>query len=333
MRPAHVSIMLDEVITAALERREYTVVFLHGPPGSAKSALVNSAAMRHGMGFADVRLSIKDTVDLTGVPRVDEHGRTIFAPPGWLPKGGKWIIFLDEYPQAMMSMQNVGGQLIYDRKAGDYEVPADCIIVLAGNRQQDRAGTTQTPQQINNRCVHIDVVPYWPDVQEHWIAAGYDPRVIYCVDLLERKGESILCVPSKDAPAFPSLRTWQACSNILGMNLPTVIRNEMLEGAVGKGAANELIGFVDEWDNGLRYWREALSNPRKAPLPDKASAQYALVLALARNADMDNLSNIVAYLGRLPSREMGTLCLTDAARHSPVLKEHPAYSKWMLANA
>lgn len=328
MRPSHIACFLDGAIRRALQAkkpRDYIVPFLHGAPGTAKSALVRDAAERAGIAFWDVRLSIKDTVDLTGVPKI-EKGKTVFAPPGWLPSEGPGVLFLDEYAQAMLSMQNVGGQLIYDRRAGDYCVPDGVLIVLASNRMQDRAGTTQTPQQINSRCVHIDVDADYDDWRNGYaLEAGIDERIIAFLDFRPE----LLCQPSKDAEAFPTLRTWEYASNILAMELPPVVRNETLAGTVGKGAAAELIGFIDTFEKGVSLWRDVFANPKKAPIPDAGAPMYALMSVLARRVEYDTLETLITYLKRV-NKEMANLCVHDAGRLKPVIKEHPAYVGWSV---
>ena len=324
MKPSHVACLLDAAIKRAAQGH-YIVPFLKGAPGTAKSALVRDAANRAGIPFWDVRLSIKDTVDLTGVPRV-EKGKTVFAPPGWLPTEGPGVLFLDEYAQAMLSMQNVGGQLIYDRKAGDYRVPEGVLIVLASNRQQDRAGTTQTPQQINNRTIHINVDADYDDWRNGYaLDAGIDERIIAFLDLRTE----LLCQPSKDAEAFPTLRTWEFASNILGMELPPVVRNEALAGCVGQGPAAEVIGFLDTYERGISLWRDVFAHPKKAPIPDAGAPMYALMSVLARRVEYDTLETLLTYLERV-NKEMANLCVHDAARFKPVIKEHPAYVSWSV---
>jgi len=323
MKLQHVSSAIDAVISAN-EKGKHLVLFLHGSPGSGKSAIVADAAKRHGLALLDLRLSIKEPVDLTGMPKV-ENGETVFCPPGWLPKGGRGILFLDEYAQAMLAMQNVGGQLIYDRAAGNYRLPPGWVVILASNNQQDRAGTTQTPQQINNRVIHIDVDPDF-DGWRDWAIDQIDSRVLAFLDYRQE----LLSQPSKDARAFPSLRTWQFVSDLLDEDLPPVIFGEMIAGTVGKGPAAELLGFLDVYA-GLVPWRQVFSDPETAPLPEGAASTYALMSVLARRVSLTTVDALVTYLGRI-SREMGNLCVTDAGRLHPAIKDTAAYTQWAIKN-
>src|SRR5580765_2267185 len=75
--------------------------FIHGPPGIGKSQSVNQVADKLGIGLIDIRLSLRDPVDLRGLPLVDaKSGTTRWLVPNELPQvkrdGKKGILFLDE---------------------------------------------------------------------------------------------------------------------------------------------------------------------------------------------------------------------------------------------
>jgi hypothetical protein len=328
------AIDLDDMLDGLLaQNREgiHLVPFFTGPVGIGKTAAIKRAARRNRVGFWDVRLAIKDTVDFTGVPQVVK-GKTVFAPPGWLP-GPDFVgyMFFDEYVQAMMAVQNVAGQIIYDRCIGDYLVPEGAVIVLAGNRIEDRAGVTEAPQNINNRVFHIPVEAHFDDLATYWSEAGLDQRVIAFLDARQE----LVCKPSKDAKAFPTPRTWEFCARILRGPYKDGVRNRMLMGAVGEGPASELIGFIEAWEGGLILWREALKNPRKADLPSPGAPAYALMNSLAMRATYDNLSNILAYLARV-NREMANYGVSEISRLANAKKievtvlEHPDFTKWQI---
>lgn len=330
MRASDLDDMLDGLLA---QNREgiHLVPYLTGPVGIGKTAAIKRAAKRNKVGFFDVRLAIKDTVDLTGVPYIND-GRTHFAPPGWLP-GPDFVgfLFFDEWAQAMLPTQNATGQLIYDRRVGDYIVPDGAVIILASNRIEDRAGVTEAPQNINNRVIHIPVEAHLDDLAIYWKEANLDTRVINFLSMREE----LVCKPSKDAKAFPTPRTWEFCANILRGPYKDGVRNRMLMGAVGEGPASELIGFIEAWEGGLILWREALKNPRKADLPNPGAPAYALMNSLAMRATYDNLANILVYLARV-NREMANYCVSEISRLANAKKievtvlEHPDFTKWQI---
>jgi hypothetical protein len=322
MTPKNVSILIDHII-ASNKKGEHVTLFLHGPVGSAKSATIADAAKRHNIPLLDLRLSRLDVTDLTGALQVRD-GKTYFAPPGWLPVDGQGILFFDEYPQAMVALQNIGGQAIYDRKVGDYELPPGWIVIVAGNRMSDRAGTTTTPQQINNRCLHINMDINYTDWSEYAADAGYDWRILAFLDTRQE----LLSKPSKDAEAFPSPRSWSFVNTILNMGLPPIIREETICGTIGDGVGSEFSGFLEVAEN-IVDWRSIFKNPKSADLPEGPAPTYALMNVLARNVKLSTIDNLVTYLRRI-NPEMGNICMHFVGRFHPVLKETSAYTKWMI---
>lgn len=324
MTPKQIAILLDEIIDQNM-KGQHVVLFLHGAVGTAKSAVVAETAQRHKIEMMDIRLSRLDVTDLTGAMYVKDN-KTYFAIPGWLPTDGRGIIFLDEYPQAPQALQNIGGQMIYDRRIGDYTIPPGWIVVVAGNRVSDRAGTTVTPQQINNRCLHITMDTSYADWAEWADEHGIDWRILAFLDTRQE----LLCQPSKDKEAFPTLRSWEFVNTILKMNLPDAIRTETINGTIGEGPGSEFASFLDVAEN-IVDWRSVLKNPKTADLPEGPAPTYALMNVLARNVSIKTIDNLVVYLKRC-NNEMATLCMNFVARFHPVLKETKAYTNWSIDN-
>ena len=61
-----------------------------------------------------------------------------FVPPALLPKKGKGVLLLDEFPQAPPAVQAVAYQLVLDRRLGEYTLPDGWSIVAAGEPCQRR---------------------------------------------------------------------------------------------------------------------------------------------------------------------------------------------------
>ena len=78
-------------------------------------------------------------------------------------------------------------------------------------------------------------------------------------------------------------------------------------------------------------WRDVFTLPLTTRLPIGPAATYALMSVLARRVDLSTIDALAIYLARLP-REMGNLCMTDAGRINPVIKETKAYTSWAIHN-
>lgn len=115
----------------------------------------------------DVRLSMKEPVDMVGVPvpSKDENGKTVtvWATPSMWPKddgeyeGG--VIHLDEMNQGQAAILNAAFQLIQDRALGEYKVPAGYLIIGSSNTSAYNSTVTDFSVPLSNRFSHFNIKP------------------------------------------------------------------------------------------------------------------------------------------------------------------------------
>ena len=117
--------------------------------------------------ICDVRLSMKEPVDMVGVPipTQDEHGKmtTVWAVPSMWPKddgafsGG--VIHLDEMNQGQAAILNAAFQLIQDRALGEYKVPEGYLIIGSSNTSAYNSTVTDFSIPLSNRFTHFNIKP------------------------------------------------------------------------------------------------------------------------------------------------------------------------------
>jgi hypothetical protein len=301
-------------------------VFVWGPPGVGKSAIVKQLAEALMVRLQDVRALLLDPVDLRGLPFLGTDGRSKWATPEFLPQDGSGILFLDELNAAPAMVQASCYQLVLDRKLGEYTLPEGWAIIAAGNRDSDRGVTTRMPTPLRNRFVHLEFEVDMQDWSEWAIQAGIRPEVIAFL----RFRPELISAFDRDAHAFPSPRSWESVSHILDSQPNPVIEHEIIAGAVGTGAVTEFSAF-------LRMFRELpnidaiLLNPTQEPVPENAAAQYAVASALARCASDINFDRICLYVNRLPT-EFRVLCMRDATLREPGIRCTAGYTQWAVEN-
>jgi len=300
-------------------------VYVWGPPGCGKSAVVRQAAEALGRRLVDVRAALLDPVDLRGLPRVVRDA-AVWCPPAFLPRRGEGVLFLDELAQAAPLVQAACLQLTLDRKVGEYELPDGWTVVAASNRAEDRAGTHRLITPLLNRFVHLDL-DVSPDDWQGWAAAaGVGPEVR--AFLRYRPGLLSRVDPAAGERAFPTPRAWQFVSDVLP-GAPAELVHPVVAGCVGDGPAAEFVGF-------LRLYRElpdldaVLARPDAAPVPREPAVLYALVGALVERCRSDQapLAQVVQYALRLPE-EFAVLALRDALAVNPRLVGLPAVQQWI----
>src|SRR5256885_2188597 len=113
-------------------------VFIWGPPGIGKSALVQRFAAEVGLPCVSLLGSQLAPEDLIGVPQV-EGGVSRFCPPSMIARAEPYCLFLDELNACSHEVQKAFYSLIHERRIGEYHLPPGSIIIGAGNRAQDSA--------------------------------------------------------------------------------------------------------------------------------------------------------------------------------------------------
>lgn len=135
------------------------VPLIWGHHGIGKSQSVAQYAKENGLGFIDLRLSLMEPGDLLGLADLSS-GNTRFAPPSWLPKSGKGILFLDEINRARKDTQNASFQLVLDRMIHEYLLPLGWHVVAAANPPGDEyVGVSEMDAALLSRFCHVILDP------------------------------------------------------------------------------------------------------------------------------------------------------------------------------
>lgn len=329
-----VNIIYDNLVCDA---DDTSSTMLHGSSGIGKSAVPKAAIARAteklgGKYWLGVTmLSQMDQVDLRGLPVVDhDNGVTKWLTPNFFPvaENAKGILFLDEFNSAPQSVMAAAYQLLLDRRLGDYVVPAGVRVVAAGNMDSDKAIVSRTSTAARNRLQHFQVVV---DLDEWVVWAlqnGVPPEVVSFLRL--RNSLLHQFDPSKDLTAFPTPRTWEMVAKFMRRNSHRDLEGAGIAGCVGDGAAAEFAGFLRIARN-LPSIDTILLDPKRAPVPEKADAQYAIAGALAFRATKDNLDRVVTYLARMPA-EFSALTMRDALTRDSSLQRSRAFIEWATRN-
>jgi hypothetical protein len=300
--------------------------FIWGPPGAGKSSIVRQAAQQAQLELLDLRAVLLDPIDLRGLPRI-ENQSACWCPPSFLPKQGQGALFLDELAQAPPLVQAACLQLTLDRRVGEYELPEGWTVIAASNRQEDRAGTHRLISPLLNRFIHLDLEICPSDWQEWAVLANVATEVRSFI----RYRPSLLFQfePNAAARSFPTPRSWEFVSQVLGKTPPELL-HPIVAGCVGEGPAAEFVGFCQICRE-LPDLDLVLANPANTPVPQQPAVLYALVGALVercRQGDPDKLQGFTQYATRLPD-EFGVLAMRDALAIQPKLISMPLAQQWL----
>ena len=254
-----------------------------GHPGVGKSALAADLAGRMGLPLVDIRLAQQEPADLAGVWFPDREREALkLLPPDWVHRvcAAPAFVFLDEFNAAVTRLhQSVAYQVVLEHRLGPFVFHPGTVVLAAGNLAEDRALATSLSSALNNRFVHFVLRPD-PGSWVRWARdVGLDPRVVAWV---EHGGRRALYQPPRGEAAFPSPRSWEMASRLMA-RLPPGQGRRAAAACVGRGAAEELFGFVRTWGR-VRPARVV----REGRIPDfrdgeaaEPSRVHAVVMAVA----------------------------------------------------
>lgn len=321
---------------AAASRR---ALFLHGAAGVGKSAVILASGgeealkavawgqwhQAKGWPLPDplpdlevIHLTIPqmEAEDFTGVPwhrRVSPEGApedraTSWAPVDFLRRPSPVVLFLDEVNAAELRVQKVLLQIVQERKVFNVSLAPGTVVVLAGNRAQDRAALKTVPFPLGNRCAHYAFEP----TAEAWLAwaeAEGLPEGIRAYVAQQREAGLFAYDPDDPSLAQLTPRSLEAAARAVMAVTALGLSEREAEDAVlanlGQAQGLRLLAFL-RLRHELPTWEEIVHQPREAKLPpkglvDRVYAVAALLLeGLARPGLEDAaLAGALAYADRL----------------------------------
>jgi len=294
-------------------------VLLVGDPGIGKSSMLTALAAARGMHLEIVTASVHDPADFNGMPMIDRDGRFVFEPPAWARRaqaaGVSQVVF-DEMNTAPLTVQAALLRVVLEGVVG--EITLDRARFVAAMNPVDVAvGGIPLPAPTANRFLHVHVLP---DVAE-WtsgLLSGWDTTVPVqlatepdvatqaavtgqVAAFIAARPDLLSALPADPVAAsgpWPSPRSWEHVVKVLpriGDGAGTsgggadLSRIRVVEGLVGRAAADAFFTFVEETD-----------------LPDPVAVLSGAVVV---DWGTERADRVLALLG----------AFTAAARHDPGL--------------
>lgn len=306
-----------------------------GPPGCAKTAVMNQVADKINFDLLIDHPSTADPTDNKGYPDINaaaDHAE--FKPFGNLYKAlnatKPTIWFLDDFGQALHSVQASYMQLMGPTKRlNNFQLP-DCVCFMAAsNRRKDKAAVMGMIEPLKSRFATIvEMKISYKDWRNWAFLNRIRPEVI---DFLRFREDMLFSFnPTLDFTNGPSPRGWEQVSNILDMNLPNGLQRAAIEGAVGGKALTEFTKYLIVF-NELPDLDVIVNDPMTATVPTEPDTIWALATALVNISDQNSIDSISRYAERLPV-DFGRLVMFGVSRAKPELMNTSAYGRWTAKN-
>ena len=229
--------------------------------------------------------------DLGGLP-FREGGSTIYAPQEWLKPfcepDAYGVLVLDDLPAATPAVQVAARQLALERRIHGSKLGEGVVIVVTGNRREDKANASTLPAHFRNATMLLGMEV---DAEDWFEWAGSQSDIDPVVPAFLRWKSSHLSKTPADADdqgAFATPRTWA----MLGRSWPALVASDSQAdgamGLVGQGIAVEFLAFAKLRDS-LVDPAKVLADPKKTipqpratlDTPDKVVACVTTMAELA----------------------------------------------------
>jgi MoxR-like ATPase len=233
--------LLDFLLNVALVRP----VFIWGPPGIGKSALVQRFADSVGLPCVSLLGSQLAPEDLIGVPQIVD-GVSLFCPPKMIARAEPYVLFLDELNACSHEVQKAFYSLIHERRIGEYHLPVGSVVIGAGNRAQDNAIVKPMSSALMNRMMHVHLRVAHRDWLEWAHEAGIHP---YVIEYIQARPDHLWSPPPKHEEPFSTPRAWHMLSDALheyGESLADEVLEVLAYGCLSANHATQFRAFIKQ---------------------------------------------------------------------------------------
>lgn len=231
---------IEDALMAYLARDEYGYeipmekqrpVFLMGPPGIGKTAIMEQIASELGVGLVSYSMTHHTRQSALGLPfivhktygdmecDVSEYtmSEIIAAVYDLIEDTGmqEGILFLDEINCVSETLAPVMLQFLQYKTFGRHRVPEGWIVVTAGNPPEYNDSVREFDVATWDRLKRIDVEPDFDVWKEYAYEKGIHPAVLTYLEI--KKGNFYRIESSVDGKSFVTARGWDDLSRMMLM--------------------------------------------------------------------------------------------------------------------
>lgn len=316
---------LKEILTDAISHKEQLLIV--GPPGIGKTDIVKQVCQSLNADIIISHPAVSDPTDYKGLPvRSTDNLHADFLPFGetWRAIQAKKLTvwFVDDLGQASDAVQKALMQLLLGRRLNGHLLSEDVVFCGATNNVGDRAGVTGLLEPVKSRWDSI--VNLEPSLDDWCNWAFNNGQPVELVAFLRSRPELLSQFePTKAIINHPSPRTWASVGRRLARNVKDF---DLIAGAVGKGAATELLAFI-EMAKEAPSLDDILLNPKTVPVPEKPALCYLVASGLAMRATKQNFNRVFVYLQRM-TQPFRVLSMRDAVGKNSELAQTDTFISW-----
>ncbi len=204
-------------------------VFLMGPPGIGKTAVMEQIAAEMGVGLLSYSMTHHTRQSALGLPFIEHRtykglecdiseytmSEIIAAIYDLMEETGveEGILFLDEINCVSETLAPVMLQFLQYKMFGRHRIPEGWIVVTAGNPPEYNNSVREFDIVTWDRLKRIDVEPDYDVWKEYAWQAGIHPSILTYLDI--RKSDFYSIRSAVDGKTFVTARGWEDLSQMI----------------------------------------------------------------------------------------------------------------------
>jgi hypothetical protein len=353
-------------------------VYLKSPPGTGKTSTMTaaSAILSHKLGknighvvINGALLNPPDSIgylipkhmppDANGISRAE----SVYTDPFYFrTREGKrleeydgGIIIVDEIDKADVDVKKIIGEAALSGRLGPHQLPPGWLVWMAGNRQQDRSGSTKELDHLINRRMEIEVEPDFKS-WENWANlngilaptltfAEQNPTVMFATAVPDKQGPWATPRSVSELDAYlRSIIHFTSGSNDPGSNLGALFEKDQMgkeqlspqiveeaSGMIGTAAAAQYFNYFT-LAMSMPKFEDIVASPKTVSVPNAPDAQMLVCYSLAHRVTAETAGPVIEYVERLP-KDFAVTFANSAAKRRPILVTAPGFKDWLKQNS
>ncbi|MBR2521105.1 MAG: AAA family ATPase [Oscillospiraceae bacterium] len=237
-------------------------IFLMGPPGIGKTAIMEQIAQELGVGLVSYSMTHHTRQSALGLPFIEHktYGGREYAVSEYtmseiiasvydmMEKTGlrEGILFLDEVNCVSETLAPSMLQFLQFKIFGRHRVPDGWIVVTAGNPPEYNSSVREFDIVTWDRLKRIDVEPDYEVWKEYAYARSTHPAILTYLDI--RKSDFYRIESSTEGKTFVTARGWSDLSEMMRIceeNGDQVDENMILQYVQNKNIAKDFAVYYD----------------------------------------------------------------------------------------
>ena len=273
---------------------------IQGAPGCGKSDLMRQICEENGWILSVKYLSNMSLEQITGLPCKVENGNSAiwtkpelfnFDHPEYAPEGANEnttkVLLIDDFHLADRIMQKYLFQLLTYKSLNGYSLSKNTAIILAGNRNIDKAGANPIPAPVCNRMMFVEVKADAEDWLKNF-AMKHGVREDICTYIMNNSEGRLNSEPIETA-AWASPRSWtylsyqmDAFEKMNGGKIDLDNLRIMASGLIGPENAAKFIEYHElfaKWDYNKLFnmSMKSVQNEFKKEISNNPTDAYAII--------------------------------------------------------